>query len=98
MNIQENPEEIFHLYNVLKAKRGKKMFKLAIIDIGEIVKFSINNPDIYILKLPLPIPDYHDGYKGWNNKHWRSTELAKYVEALICKFIKNILDKDFTAS
>lgn len=95
LNIQNYPEEIDNLYKILKTLRKNKKFKLAIIDIGEIVKNKSDNDDIYILQLPLPIPNYHNGLNGWNSKQWKESELAKYVEILICRFVKNILEKDF---
>lgn len=95
LNIQEYPEEIERLYNILKSKCGEKKFKLAIFDIGKIVKYEIKNNDIHILQLPLPIPEYHNGYIGWNSKQWKDSELAKYVEILMCEFIQNILETEF---
>lgn len=94
LNIQEDEDKVEELYNLLKLKMDKTPFVLAILDIGKIIKYTITNPNIYILKLPKPIPNYHNGYNGWNSKKWRNSELAKYVELLICDFIQDILENN----
>ena len=91
LNIQEQPELIDKLYDVLAKYRKNYKYKLVIYDFNDLIKNNTNE-NIHILKLPLPIENYHSGIKGWNNKKFRNSPLGKYVEKCICEFTKRVIN------
>lgn len=70
-----------NLYDSLKKIRGDKPFSLVILDPQDSVKHS--NPNISVLKLKYPSPDYKNNW--WSQKYYTSKE-GKLFEQKIADF------------
>ena len=89
----ESREYVNKLYDVLDKKiSGRKKFILAVLDFNGI-SFDLNyNQNIRVLNMEEPIPNFSN---DWNRKWFAKSSLGKYVHRSICKFIQNIIDKEF---
>ncbi|MBE7703814.1 MAG: hypothetical protein E7Z89_07185 [Cyanobacteria bacterium SIG28] len=90
LNLQTNPECVPNLYEILRKFCKSTKFKIFVIDFNDLLE-NCDNDNIYVLKLPLPIENYHDGFNGWNNKKFRESELGIYVEKCICDEVKRVI-------
>lgn len=82
-------EDIYNLYAELLKKRMDRPFKLAIIDVNDVVK-EIRIKDVEVLKLPFPSEEYKNNW--WKKEYYDSIE-GQVFERQFCDFCQMMIDK-----
>lgn len=89
----ESRAYVNRLYDILDKKiAGRKKFVLTVLDFNGIDPHLDYNPNIRVLNLEEPVPDFGT---NWSRKWFTKTLFGKYIHHLICAYVQGVIDKEF---